>query len=463
MNDENLMNEEAEQTIEPADSSLDETAEAVEDIEAAAPEEEVIPKYDPEAAQVGLAESAPAKSNSVLATVYIALIAILVIAIIVLGILLGKKLTENKAGNDTADNSAVATTAPSDSTSGTASAGDTTATPATSIKVTYDVTTELGRYKGIEVEYPDVTVTDEEIEYELMAFLEDSSELIDVTGRAAQLGDTATIDYAGYLDGVAFDGGTDTDFDLELGSQTFIDGFEDGIVGHNIGDEFDLPLTFPENYNETLGGKDVIFKITVKGIKETVTPELTDEFVSANTDYATVDAYREYIREYLSEDKIAAADEEVNEKILEALVAGCTFGGQIEEEIAATVNDNKTYYDNMAQSYYGIDGQTLFYYFYGFSEEEYEEHIYKQSEASVKTRYALEKVAEAEGFTLTEEEFSDYFNKLFIDYYGYTSADEVYADYADLYTKEELDEQVTKSAILDNAQNFIIENANINK
>ena len=139
----------------------------------------------------------------------------------------------------------------------------------------------ITKYKGVEIDKVDSTkVSDDDVESQINSVLQSKATTTEVTDRAAHNGDTVTIDYEGKKDGVAFDGGTATDAQLTLGSGTFIDGFEDGVVGHNIGDTFDLDLTFPENYgNEELAGQAVVFTVTLKAISQTDVPELTDEFV----------------------------------------------------------------------------------------------------------------------------------------------------------------------------------------
>ena len=160
----------------------------------------------------------------------------------------------------------------------------------------------ITKYKGVEIDKVDAdAVSDNDVEAQINSVLQSKSTTTEVTDRAAQTGDTVTIDYEGKKDGVAFDGGTATDAQLTLGSGQFIDGFEDGVVGHNIGDTFDLDLTFPENYgNEDLAGQAVVFTVTLKGISQTDVPELTDEFVQSVSDTSkTVEEYKKEIKKSL--------------------------------------------------------------------------------------------------------------------------------------------------------------------
>ncbi|MBQ3800210.1 MAG: trigger factor [Treponema sp.] len=152
---------------------------------------------------------------------------------------------------------------------------------------------ELGKYKGIKVEPVDTAVTDDEVEEEIKKELEKSARQIEVTDRAAKKDDNVLIDYSGSVDGVKFDGGTAEDQHLVLGSHSFIDGFEDQIEGHSIGDEFDVNVTFPEQYHEkSLAGKPAVFAVKLKGITEKQIPELDDDFVSDVSEFESVAEYK---------------------------------------------------------------------------------------------------------------------------------------------------------------------------
>ena len=157
----------------------------------------------------------------------------------------------------------------------------------------------IGQYKGLSLDKTVEAVTDDMVDGRIKEELQNKAE--EVTEGSVQNGDVVTINYVGTKDGVAFDGGTATDAQLTLGSGQFIDGFEDGVVGHNIGDTFDLDLTFPENYgNEDLAGQAVVFTVTLKGISQTDVPELTDEFVQSVSDTSkTVEEYKKEIKKSL--------------------------------------------------------------------------------------------------------------------------------------------------------------------
>ena len=214
---------------------------------------------------------------------------------------------------------------------------------------------KLGEYKGIAVTVTEASVTDEEVENQIQQVLNSKAEYREVD-RAAQTGDQVNIDYKGLLDGEAFEGGTAEGYDLTLGSGSFIDGFEDGLVGAVKGDQKDLNLTFPDPYpnNPDLAGKAVVFEVTVNAVKERSVPELTDEFVaSVSPDDGTVEKYRESTRENLLEQKQLSIDNQRDTDILNAVVDNS-------EVVCSTASIDEAYdtqlkaYTNMLSSY-GVD------------------------------------------------------------------------------------------------------------
>ena len=186
-------------------------------------------------------------------------------------------------------------------------------------KVTVRPEVTVEGYKGIEAVKKAVEVTDADVEEDLKKKQEANAREITVEGRAAADGDVATIDFEGFTDGVAFDGGKAEDYDLTLGSGDFIPGFEDQIVGHNVGDSFDVNVTFPEEYAEELAGKEAVFKVTLKGLKEKQLPELDDEFVKDVSEFDTLDELKADIRKTIAERKQTAADRAFDTEIFDKL------------------------------------------------------------------------------------------------------------------------------------------------
>ena len=269
----------------------------------------------------------------------------------------------------------------------------------------FNVSVKLGNYKGLSADYEVPPVTDEDIESEMEYFLASVKEKSPITDRELKEGDVAVIDFIGTMDGIAFDGGTAENYELELGSHSFIDGFESGLIGKKVGDSVSLNLTFPENYGNTeLAGKAVIFDVTINEAYESVTPELTDELVAANTSFATIEEYKKAAREEFEKYNEEYADSMMKDDLIKQVIDSSEFTGEIAEEIAYEEESALQYYDIIMQQYYGIDGATYFQYYYGFTEEEYKLFIHEQADFQVKYVHILDEIIKAEGLTLSEEE-----------------------------------------------------------
>ncbi|MDO4295743.1 MAG: trigger factor [bacterium] len=263
--------------------------------------------------------------------------------------------------------------------------------------------TTLGNYKGIEVEKRDTSVTDEEVQDQLDIIVANNPTMEEVTNRAIAEGDTVNLTYVGTQeDGTEFDNGT---VDLVIGSGQFIDGFEDGLIGANIGDEVTLNLTFPEDYFETsLAGQPAVFAVTIHSISVQTDAVLDDAFVDELTsgEYTTVDAYRQYLREIMEDQNEQAAEQEMLYAILEQVAAESEFELS-DADVAATSAEIRSYYDSMASAY-GITIETLT----GKTTEEVEEIIQQGSEQTLQWNLILEKIAEEEKVELTEEDYENF-------------------------------------------------------
>ena len=257
-------------------------------------------------------------------------------------------------------------------------------------------------YKGIEAEKNVAEVTDEEVEAELTRVRERNARTIEVTDRAAQDGDIANIDYEGFVDGVAFAGGKGEGHDLKLGSGSFIPGFEEQIVGKNIGEEFDVNVTFPEEYHaEELKGKAATFKTKLNAIKFEELPEADDEFAKDVSEFDTLLEYKADIKSKMvkrNEDKAQGEFENaLAEALIEKLVA------EIPEPMFEAETENYVRdYDTRLRSN-GLDLNTYFKYT-GLTLEALREQMRPQAEKQVKVRLALEKIAELEALTVSDEE-----------------------------------------------------------
>lgn len=265
-------------------------------------------------------------------------------------------------------------------------------------------------YKGLTATFKAEKATDAEIEAELNRVRERQGRQIEVTDRAAQNGDTATIDYSGSVDGVKFEGGTSEDYALKLGSNTFIPGFEDQIVGHNVGETFDVNVTFPTEYHaEELAGKEAVFVCTIKKLEVTELPELDDEFAKDVSEFDTLDEYKADIKAKIQKGKDEAADQEVENQLIDALLAN--IEGEIpeamfEEEAENMVRD----YDNRLRMQ-GLDLKTYFKYT-GLDLDALRRQFRPQAEKQVRLRLGLETIAKTEELAPTEEAVNAEFEKL---------------------------------------------------
>ena len=269
---------------------------------------------------------------------------------------------------------------------------------------------EIGNYKGIEVDAVDTEVSEEEVNAEILKTQEQNSRMVTVEDRAVMDGDMAIIDYEGFADGVAFKGGKGENHELVIGSKSFIPGFEDQIIGHNIGDEFDVNVTFPAEYHAAeLAGKAAVFKTKVNGIKKKELPELDDDFAQDVSEFDTFDEYKADVKKKLEEDKAKAAKTAKEEAAVDAIIA------EAKMDIPAVMIDTtaEQMYDDfvnrMKQQGLTID---MYFKFTGLNEEKLLEQIRPQAEKRIKTRLVLEAVAKAEGFTATDEEIDEEIKKM---------------------------------------------------
>ena len=271
-------------------------------------------------------------------------------------------------------------------------------------------TVAIEDYKGIKVKKNVKPVTDADIDAEITKVRERNARTTDVTDRAAELGDTANIDYEGSVDGVAFNGGSAKAHDLKLGSGSFIPGFEEQIVGKNIGDEFDVNVTFPEDYHaKELAGKAAIFKTKLNAIRREELPALDDEFAQDISEFNTLDEYKADLKAKMVKRNEDAADAEVDNALAEALMEKLV--AEIPEPMfeAETENYVRDYDSRLRAS--GLDLSTYFKYT-GLTLDALRQQMRPQAERQVKVRLALEKIAELEALSATEEEVASEYEKI---------------------------------------------------
>lgn len=268
----------------------------------------------------------------------------------------------------------------------------------------------INDYKGLEASKTAVEVTDEDINGEIKKVQDRNSRMITVEDRPAQLGDAVVIDFEGFVDGVAFEGGKAENHTLDLGSGQFIPGFEEKVVGHTTGEEFDITVTFPEDYQaSTLQNKEAVFKIKLHEIKQKELPEVDDDFAKDVSEFDTLEAYKEDIKKNLLESREKAAQDEVEAQLIDQLVE--KLEGEIPEAMFQNkINDDLRDFAYRLQSQ-GLDFNTYLKYT-GMDQNSIRDHFKPQAEKQVKVRLALEKIAELENIKATAEEIEAEFEKL---------------------------------------------------
>ena len=269
-------------------------------------------------------------------------------------------------------------------------------------------------YKGIEVEKDTVEVTDEEIDKEINIVRERNSREIEVTDAAAEMGNVTKIDFEGFVDGVAFEGGKGEDYSLKLGSGSFIPGFEEQVAGHVIGEEFDVNVTFPEEYHaEELAGKPAVFKVTIKSIEKIELPELDDDFAKDVSEFDTFAEYREDMKAKIQKRHESAAEANLEESLLNVLIEKLEADIPEAMFVAETENFVRDYDNRLRQS--GLDLQMYFKYT-GLTLEALREQLRPQAEKQVKARLALETIAAVEAIEVSDEELEAEFALLASNY-----------------------------------------------
>ena len=278
------------------------------------------------------------------------------------------------------------------------------------VTIVVEPTMEIKDYKGLEIEKKSTEVTDELVNEELDKVRERNSRMVTVEDRPAQNGDTAVIDFEGFVDGEAFEGGKAENYNLSLGSGNFIPGFEEQIVGHSTGEEFSINVKFPDEYQaEELKGKDAEFKINLHEIKAKELPEVDDEFVQDVSDKETVDEYKAELKETVANRLKDEAEKDVDDQIADKLI------DLLEGEIPEAMFDNQA--NDMVRDFemrlrsQGMDMQTYMQYM-GMDVNALKDMYRKDAEKRVKLRLALQTIADKENVEVTEDDLDDEYSKM---------------------------------------------------
>ncbi|MGN0153974.1 MAG: trigger factor [Lachnospiraceae bacterium] len=268
----------------------------------------------------------------------------------------------------------------------------------------------LGDYKGIEIEKVDTEITDEDVQAELLNVQKQNARNIPVEDRAAKMDDEVTIDFEGFVDGEAFEGGKGENYQLTLGSHSFIDTFEDQIVGKNIGEEFDVNVTFPEDYQAAdLAGKPAVFKCKLNGIKETELPELDDEFASEVSEFDTLDEYKADLKATLKVKKEKAAKNTKEGLVIDKIIENASM--EIPAPMVETTKEQMMNEFAQQISYQGLSIEQYFQ-FTGMTKEKFLETATPEAERRIKSRLVLEAIAKAEDIQVSEDELNEELKKM---------------------------------------------------
>lgn len=268
----------------------------------------------------------------------------------------------------------------------------------------------LGAYKGVEVEKTDASVTDEEVDAAIERERENSARTVSVEDRTVQDGDMTTLDFEGFVDGVAFEGGKGENYPLTIGSNTFIPGFEEQLIGAELDKEVEVNVTFPEDYQaQELAGKPAVFKCTIKEIKEKQLPDLDDEFASEVSEFETLAEYKESVKKNLEEKKAEEAKLEKEDKVVDAIIADA----KMDIPAAMLETQQRQMAEDFAQRIQ-MQGISIDQYFQitGLTRAAFLEQIKPQAEKRIQSRLVLEAVAKAENIGASDEEYNEEIKKM---------------------------------------------------
>ncbi|HHX56272.1 MAG TPA: trigger factor [Clostridiales bacterium] len=268
----------------------------------------------------------------------------------------------------------------------------------------------LGEYKGLEVETSKISISEEEVKAELDKVVEQNARMINVDDRPVEEGDITSIDFDGYVDGEQFEGGKAENYSLTIGSKSFIDGFEEQLIGKNVGEEVEVNVTFPEQYQaEELQGKDALFKVKINEIKEKELPELDDELAKDVSEFDTLEEYKEDIKKGLLEEKEKNAKRIKEDKVVDLIIDNT----EIDIPEAMIKTQARQILDEFGQrmQYQGISIEQ-YYQFTGTNEAQLLEQMNPQAVKRIQTRLVLEEIVKVEDIKVSEEEFATEFEKL---------------------------------------------------
>lgn len=299
----------------------------------------------------------------------------------------------------------------------------------------------LGEYRGLEVTRTEEEVTEEDVQAEVDGVRKSYSEVVNVD-RPAELGDIVLIDYTGYVDGETSDSLKGQEYALELGSNTFIPGFEDQLVGASAGDDVEVNVTFPEDYNPQMAGKDARFDVHVQNVQEYQLDEWGDDFIRENLDYDSEEDMRATIREELLQTASEEADENVEYDLIEVFLGNCEFEIQ-DADVEAYIDDMMSEYETYATAYQ-MELEDFLQSALGVTEAQLRELFRETANFRVQMTIGFHEVAQKEGLTVTQEEYMERAESL-AEEYGYDSVVDVEA----VYSRKMIEEQMIQDKVID--------------
>lgn len=283
----------------------------------------------------------------------------------------------------------------------------------------------ISKYKGIEIEEVEKPgeVTDEDVDWYIQSALQSEATKEEITDRPVEMGDIATIDYTGKIDGVEFEGGSATDYPLEIGSGQFIEGFEDSVVGHSIGETYDWQGVFPEDYkNAEYAGKDVVFTITVKGISKEQVPELNDDFVkSVSKKSKNVEEYKKEVEKKVKKNNDTSYENAISQAVWQKVLENTEVKEYPKDEVDNIKDPLIEQYKTLAEEY-DQEYETFIQEQMGSSVEDFEKQVEEAAKSSVKQTMVTEAIADKERIKMGEKEYEEQLEKLAAEY-GYESVD----------------------------------------
>lgn len=307
---------------------------------------------------------------------------------------------------------------------------------------TYDKYMKLGEYKGLEITKVKTEITEETLQTEIDVALEENAEQNEITDRACENGDMINIDFTGTIDGEEFEGGSGENYDLRLGEGYFLEDLETGIVGMETGEQKDIAITFPEDYDAELGGKEAVFAVTLNSVYEENIPEYNDEFVAKISDFSTTEEYEEDLKNTLMEEADASNLETAGTDALSEVIANTEFSGYPDE----LYEECKTSYEDMNAMYaemLGVDVEDF---------ESSEEETKASIEEMVYEKMVITAIAEQEKLEVQEDEYKEYLASMALEY-GYDSEEDFEGD----YSKEAIEEELLRTKVLE----FLLDHAEI--